>query len=176
MSDTRYYYSDANNKPVGPVTLQQLRQLLRDGVINEDTNVIAEGSNNWVRFADVAGGPPTSSGAAEADFNWGAVLFGLLMVVGQFFTLPLNLLKQAGATLSAWGTSKVLPTAQSDLPVLTFLAVVTRPAIHMIFTGIAFVGVCIASRDATNPAWAWRGRPSGRGSKTYLLVFRNLSR
>ena len=54
----------------------------------------------------------------------------------------------------------MLPTAQSDLPVLTFLAVVTRPAVHMIFTGIAFVGVCIASFAV----------PGGAGKVGYFVL------
>jgi hypothetical protein len=166
MNETNYYYSDASNRPVGPVTLEQLRQLARDGVINNETNVIVEGTHDWVRYGDVLAGQQSSEvaakiarqarnlGAVLGEFNWGAFLFGLLLVLLQFFILPYNLLKQAGATLSSWGKSKVLPTAHSDLPVLTFMVVVTRPAVHVIFSTVAFVVVCFTAYKT----YGWGGK------------------
>ncbi len=146
MNETNYHYSDSNNKPVGPVTLEQLRQLARDGVINNQTNVIVEGTSNWIRYGDVAAGQQSrSADDAPGEFSWGASFFGLFLVVGQFFKLPYTLIKQAVTTLSAWGKSKVLPTAQSDVPVLTFVAVVTRPAVHVIFCIVALVVVSIGA-------------------------------
>lgn len=161
MSDTKYYYSDANNKPVGPVTVEQLRQLAQDGVINNYTNVIVEGTSNWVPYGDIVASQQGNEvaariaqqarnmGAALGQFNWGAFFFGLLLVLIQGFILPYNLLKQAAATLSAWGKSKVLPTGQSDLPVLTFLTVVIRPAVHILFTACAFLFATVFAYEAS---------------------------
>jgi hypothetical protein len=154
MSDTKYYYSDASNQPVGPVTLEQLRGLAEEGVINDDTNVIVEGTHDWIRYGNLVAGQQSSEvaariaqqarsvGAVLGKFNWGAFFFGLLLVLVQVFVLPYELLKKAGTTLSSWGKSKVLPTAQSDLPVLTFLTVVIRPAVHVIVTAWAFYKDC----------------------------------
>jgi GYF domain 2 len=146
MSDTKYYYSDASNKSVGPVTLEQLRQLAHDHVIDNETNVIVEGSTDWVRYGDVVAGEQTSEmaakiaqqarsvGVALGRFKWGAFLSGFLFALLQTLDLPYVLLKKAVTTLSDWGQSRMLPSAQSDVPVLTFLTVVMRPVVHVVYT------------------------------------------
>ena len=42
-----YYYADADNQVVGPVTTEQLDMLYRSGKITYDTKVIAEGAEDW---------------------------------------------------------------------------------------------------------------------------------
>ena len=42
-----YYYADAANEVVGPVSEEQLHALHRDGTINHDTHVVPEGSDEW---------------------------------------------------------------------------------------------------------------------------------
>jgi hypothetical protein len=39
----------------------------------------------------------------------------------------------------------MLPTTQSDLPVATFLTVVLRPAVHVLYTVIGAIVVCVMS-------------------------------
>ena len=47
----KYYYADAQNKPTGPVELEQLKQLNAQGVIGHQTFVIPEGETQWLSFA-----------------------------------------------------------------------------------------------------------------------------
>jgi hypothetical protein len=47
----KYYYADAQNKPTGPVELEQLKQLNAQGVIGHQTFVIPEGETQWLSYA-----------------------------------------------------------------------------------------------------------------------------
>jgi hypothetical protein len=42
-----FYYADATNQPIGPVSAEQLRNLYQRGEITLDTFVIPEGATNW---------------------------------------------------------------------------------------------------------------------------------
>lgn len=142
----RYFYADSENKPRGPFTLAELSQLASTGVISNSTNVILEGADTWIKWERVQ----TSESSAEIaqaviakasqmgenlkTFDWSGFFFGLFLVVVEYFVLPYALLRRAAADLSAWGRRRILPTATSDLPVLTFLTVVTRPAAHVLWT------------------------------------------
>ncbi len=142
----RYYYADKDNKPVGPLTITELRKLAGSGVISGSTNIIAEGAtawNNWdqiqavesrAEIADSVVMKATQIGEGLKRYDWGGFLFGLLLVMLEYLILPYALLKKAGADLSEWGRKRMLPTATSELPVLTFLTVVTRPAVHILWT------------------------------------------
>jgi uncharacterized RDD family membrane protein YckC len=43
----RYFYSDQNNRPVGPVTADEVLTLYRVGTLNARTPLIAEGETTW---------------------------------------------------------------------------------------------------------------------------------
>src|SRR5438093_1118559 len=45
-----YYYTDAANEVVGPISEERLHALYRDGTINLDTNVVPEGSTDWQSY------------------------------------------------------------------------------------------------------------------------------
>lgn len=49
----KYFYADAQNKPVGPIDLDELKRLLASNVIGLLTNVIPEGATVWVPFSSV---------------------------------------------------------------------------------------------------------------------------
>ena len=51
----KYYYTDKDNKPQGPFSLAELKQLANVGTINSSTNIIAEGANIWNRWEEVQG-------------------------------------------------------------------------------------------------------------------------
>ncbi len=46
-SPINYYYTDANNQPVGPIADEQLHELFRTGGLTLDSFVIAEGDEEW---------------------------------------------------------------------------------------------------------------------------------
>ena len=51
----KYYYANSANQPTGPVTSEELSKLLSSGTITRNTNVIAEGSQQWVPLSTIAG-------------------------------------------------------------------------------------------------------------------------
>jgi hypothetical protein len=62
----KYYYTDSQNKPTGPVDIEQLRGLHDSGVINADTPVIAEGANDWTALGTLIGNQ-VAPAAARAE-------------------------------------------------------------------------------------------------------------
>ncbi len=57
----KYYYANASNQPSGPVTLDELRQLLARGEITSATNIIPVGETTWRPLStviDASGAPP----------------------------------------------------------------------------------------------------------------------
>jgi hypothetical protein len=46
----KYYYTDAQNKPTGPVELEQLKQLQTEGKLTPQTSVIPEGATQWTTY------------------------------------------------------------------------------------------------------------------------------
>ena len=51
-----YYYADSANQPVGPIPLERLHALARDGTIGPDTHVLPEGGEDWQHYRSVS--PP----------------------------------------------------------------------------------------------------------------------
>ena len=47
MTDTKYYYADRNNVPIGPYSIDDLRQLQVNGQLTAETYVIEEGGQAW---------------------------------------------------------------------------------------------------------------------------------
>ncbi len=50
----RWFYANAENQSVGPVTLAELHQFASSGQISPQTFVIQEGGSDWLTYADVA--------------------------------------------------------------------------------------------------------------------------
>jgi len=150
---SKFYYAGSDKKPVGPFSSEEVRKLVDDGKINDNTYLIGEGQTTWVRYADWIAAQGTAEAAeaiarkaqqmrtAISKFDFGSSIFGLLLVVVEIFVLPWRLIKGAAGTLASWGSSRILPTSQSDLPVVTFITVVLRPAVHMLLTVIGWLGV-----------------------------------
>lgn len=61
-----YYYTDAQNQPRGPVSVEQLRELLNSGAVNASTQVAAVGSQQWVPILTVVQAAAAPSGAVGA--------------------------------------------------------------------------------------------------------------
>src|SRR5579884_1468559 len=63
----KYYYTNSQNSPVGPVDWAELQRLLDAGTINPTTHVIAEGSQQWVPLSslrEIASAPATAAGTS----------------------------------------------------------------------------------------------------------------
>jgi len=58
-SSMKYYYTNAQNQPTGPVSLEELRSLLSVGAIAPTAYVIQEGSQQWVPLSSVLSSTPT---------------------------------------------------------------------------------------------------------------------
>ena len=152
---SRYYYAGPDKKPVGPFTTEEVSKLVEEGKINDNTYLIGEGQTTWVRYADWKAAQGSAEAAeaiarkaqqvktAISKFDFGSSIFGLLLVIVEIFVLPWRLISRAAVTLATWGSSRILPTSQSELPVATFITVVLRPAVHMFLTvigGLVIVG------------------------------------
>lgn len=136
----KYHYTNAQNQPVGPVELAELSRLASQGLIDDDTPVIADGGQTWSTYGAVRSGAATSA-AAEAvaagvgratsalrSFSWGSLIYGLLLALLGWLSLPWTVLSSAARELAVWGRERTLPLAGSDVPVLTFGVVVLRNA------------------------------------------------
>jgi hypothetical protein len=52
MSESTYYYADADKNPVGPYSLGRLLGLAAKGVITPTTKVIRKGDKQWVSYSE----------------------------------------------------------------------------------------------------------------------------
>ncbi len=52
-SEHLYYYASDDGQSTGPVSAQDLRRLLKEGVIRKSTNVFRKGDTQWRRLSDV---------------------------------------------------------------------------------------------------------------------------
>lgn len=77
-----YYYTDAQNQPRGPVSVEQLRDLLNTGAATASTQVAAVGSQQWVPILTVVqaaaapGGPAGPAPGPVMGVPGGAVVPG----------------------------------------------------------------------------------------------------
>jgi hypothetical protein len=146
----KYYYTNSANQPVGPVDRSELDRLADQGTIHAQTSVLPEGGQTWSTYAQLqqgAGGEVAAalatqvSSAAQAirQFSWSGLAFGMLLSLVSWLTLPATVLSSAARELADWGRQKTLPTAASDLPVLTFLVIVLRNLTLVLFFTILVI-------------------------------------
>jgi hypothetical protein len=70
----KYYYTDAQNKPTGPVEVEQLKQLHSQGTLTPLSSVIPEGATQWTTLGAVLGiappppAPPPQPATASVNF------------------------------------------------------------------------------------------------------------
>jgi hypothetical protein len=60
-SQVKYYYADATNQPVGPLSVEQIDALYQTGEITLDTLVIPEGATDWHPYRNIASRPASPS-------------------------------------------------------------------------------------------------------------------
>jgi len=138
----KYYYTNPQNQPVGPVELSELTRLAAQGTINDQTAVIPEGSQTWSNWGALKNGIPAAQVAAApvpADHSGIATILGdtvagiLVRLAGWLSPALLqNSLKFAGR----YGHFAVLAGAGLGL----ILAVVLASRMHS-FTIFAIAGI-----------------------------------
>ena len=164
---SKYLYADANQKPVGPVSLEALDHLCKESLISERTLIIEEGGSSWVAYGDLLKKRRNEQRASAVvdqvekvgkvvrSLPWVDFFVGFVLIIIQVLTLPWVLIKGAAALVVEWGAKRELPTSQSEVPVLTFLTVVLRPlwVLLAVFFGVI---ICISSlfMDRTY-YWFW---------------------
>lgn len=123
----KYYYANASNQPSGPVTLDELRQLLARGEITSATNIIPVGETTWRPLSTVldASGAPPLPGSASASATTPPVI-------------------PTSATTTSAGTAP----AASARPAFKAADAVKLPTILSSFIGVLLAG----ARKLLNPA------------------------
>jgi hypothetical protein len=83
----KYYYLDLQNKTAGPVTLDELSVLIKNGAINNNPMVVVEGGTQWQPLSTVL----LSSNALNTKALSGAnnrliyAVLGVGMIIGLYF-------------------------------------------------------------------------------------------
>lgn len=134
----KYYYS-IGDKPTGPVTLEELKNLRAQGLINDMTKVIREGEASWSEYYKIAGGSlPISYGSS---FDVGKLSLGIWLFIKKIFTLSWEIVRRSAIEVAEWGNKRALPTDESELPVITFIAIVSKPIAIFLYC----IGVVLAA-------------------------------
>ena len=154
MELLKYYYSEkGSDKPVGPVTLEELRVLASEGTINGNTPVIREGADEWARYRDFHTGERTRE-VAEVVIDRAARVaaalqtqesrsftLGFLIGIVRFLTLPWDIVARAARTVSEWGAVRFI-SIPSDRLTCGTLGNVAGPLVVLLWT-FWWMGDCI---------------------------------
>lgn len=146
-----YYYANSRNEPIGPVSIDSLRALADRREINAQTPVVPEGGSEWKTYGEIAGvaaqprTPQATSPISGGGFNWVDFLVGLVLACLSGFVLPWVVVRSAAKELSGWGKNRSLPSSESDLPVLTNVAVITRAYCIILIIPAGIIGGVIAA-------------------------------
>jgi hypothetical protein len=96
------------------------------------TNQTPAGGDPNVRLADKVIETASSENARHAGY-------GALLVFFAFWTTPWVVLKRSVQNLAEWGKARALPSAQSELPVLTYLTITGRPFAHLLWLVVSII-------------------------------------
>jgi hypothetical protein len=85
-----YYYTDSNNQPNGPVSLEELRAMVVSGKLGASTMIAPTGSQNWIPIGQlIPSAGPASNGRSEPLAIWSFVLSLVgLLCCGFFVCVP----------------------------------------------------------------------------------------
>ncbi len=49
----RYFYADSSNQPIGPYTIDELKQLHLNGTVRAENWVVEEGGSQWQPYSNL---------------------------------------------------------------------------------------------------------------------------
>lgn len=180
----RYYYSPKANETAGPVEAAELNQLAATGAIDDSTPVIAEGQQIWTTYGAIRHGESTRA-AADAvaagvnraaaslrQFSWGSFFFGILLSLLGWFTLPWAVFVSACRELATWGRDRTLPTGTSDMPIMTFLAIVVRNIVIVVvaLTNTVLSVLVLFGNGPLHKGYGWNATSAFGGFAFSLLA------
>jgi len=98
-------------------------------------------------------------------------VIGILLIVVSFFTTPFTVLVRACMNLAEWGKARRLPTAESEIPVLTYFTVVGRPLAHVLWLCVLFIAGIVMLFSGGIFAPRYYGYSFGSAFGTMLLCW-----
>lgn len=133
MASADFFYNpNGSDKPLGPVSLDDLRVMAAQGTITGNTPVIREGAAEWGRYRDFQAGERTRE-VAEAVVDRAARMatalqteesksFGLGLLIGivRLATLPWELVRAAVERVSEWGSNRFVSLPPESLVSSTY--------------------------------------------------------
>lgn len=78
MDTKRYYYANESNQPVGPFPLDQLQTMMKQSIVQVDTQVCPEGGSDWKSLGEILGVSPGRSEKQNSGYQDVAEKVGLV--------------------------------------------------------------------------------------------------
>jgi len=170
-----YHYLDNNNQPSGPVSLDEIRALARDGKIPADPKVAPPGAAEWRPLSSLpptppsAPPPPPATGGSRVSMPAGTVLgdfVGTLLKHVAGWLSP-AFLEGSLAFARKIGQYAVLLGAVLTV-VYAIVAAIRYNSLEMLLTGLVFVAAIAVAQFAA-------GRFLGAGEKLIASTVSRLS-
>jgi len=165
MSPRKYYYTtDDRTKPVGPVSLEDLRALAMRREINLNTPVIVEGAEEWGRYGDFYSGERTKE-VAEAMIDRASRVaaafrtdesksftLGFMIGLVRVITLPWELIRAAVRIVAGWGADRFISIPQDRMASAT-LGRIFAPVFILLWT-FFWAGDCVTMLIFGRPSFS----------------------
>lgn len=105
----RYYYASPDNKPMGPHTLEELKQLHLNGVITPRTLIAKDGDDAWTPYEDIVGSfsPRSAPRMPEKPSTVTAVSILMFVSAGMNFIFAFFYLFFGGLFIGCFGLGLV---------------------------------------------------------------------
>ena len=140
-----YYTTGGEDKPIGPVSLDELRTLAAEGKIHGNTPVIREGGEEWGRFKEFQAGERTKEVVERVTDRAALVVaalqtresrtfaLGFLISIIRVVTLPWDIIANSIRVASDWGAARFIAVPADRLTSAT-LGKVAAPVIILLWT------------------------------------------
>jgi hypothetical protein len=165
MEAVKYYYAKKDSDdPVGPVSLERLRELATDGVVTANTPVIREGADEWARYRDFHTGERTRE-VAEVVMDRAARMaarlqteesrsfsLGFLIGLVRFLTLPWDIVARSTRVISEWGAARFIAIPADRLASAT-LGQIATPVFILLWT-VLWVGDVVCMLIVGRPSFS----------------------
>jgi len=110
----KYYYAGPDNKTAGPVTLDEIQAMIKNGTLKSDPMVVPEGSSDWKPLsvhtgqAPAGGPPPPPPGPNQAAFAAERAKEASKDALGVFKTLAGNPVAGMAQAFNSLGAARAL--------------------------------------------------------------------